>query len=454
MNRLTIYLIILPLIVLMCSTDTKAQLGGTSNLFELPSIVLTDLDSNVHDLHAYTDSGYNVILFYPFEYCGFLCSEWSSEIGNPMWEAHGPEGDNTLRMIMIDLFETLSSSSTDEEVMEYAQEMGVEYPIVRLDSAIAGIEQPPFYPMFHYSCDNKSSTYLLGYDEISAKVFNDAFFNYCGDVSVVNSVTLADASSGQTPYICNTSQAYYAPQISVFHNAFLFSTDSTDSLEYLIDDSYEIKVYINGTYHETQDIDPSTDTAFSHKHFPILDPIPVENNDEVTLVCQYPSDNYAADDSVSVTISLEDNVPVSALTSLRVVTHNSVSFQIRNSDGEYLEIDTNQFVLEPDSCYSIQFDKARLYGAKLKNNNATLISYDDLDFFDKTPWFYFHVVQNNQGVNITEHTVNKVYSIDYLDVLGRKVSSDFSTLKSGIYIEVKRFENGNIESRQLLIDSN
>ena len=90
------------------------------------NISFTDLDGTTHDLYTYLDSGYTVILDFSYELCG-PCYEWTIYIGHDLWEEHGPEGDNTLRMFHFDVY-----PETDESVESYTQEWGVKYSVTNL----------------------------------------------------------------------------------------------------------------------------------------------------------------------------------------------------------------------------------------------------------------------------------------------------------------------------------
>ena len=97
-------------------------LGFSSNLFSqtAPNVTLTDLDGVSHELYAYLDSGYQVILDFSYELCG-PCYDWSVNVGHAIWATYGPEGDNSLRMFHIDV----DDFATNNQVASYTQSWGV-----------------------------------------------------------------------------------------------------------------------------------------------------------------------------------------------------------------------------------------------------------------------------------------------------------------------------------------
>lgn len=401
-------------------------------------ITFTDLDGTSHNLYTYLDSGYSVVLDFSYEYCG-PCYDWSVNVGHGLWDEHGPDGDNTLRMFHFDVYPV-----SDQDVMDYSEEWGVEYPVINLEDNLT--EYPiDGYPTIFFMCPDENRTYYetSGYGYPLSQMVADDHYGKCkGNDDISSSISFVSASPALSSTICNSSPTYYAPQLLIVNNDLVFNFEGTSSS--WIDSVYQIEIFKNGTYHSTQNVDPWSDNALDYQDQPILSPIPVESNDELTLICHYPLDNYANDDTVFVTIPSEINTPTSSDTSLIVdLNGGAVYFSIKNPEGEYIELEENQaeFSLAVDSCYSIKFINTHLYSSSLKDaNEHTLVSFEagDYDGYE-TPWLYFHV--SDKPVNVEEHHLSRLLlKIDYVDVLGR--SHLKSDLLKGIYFEVSYYTNG------------
>jgi hypothetical protein len=84
----------------------------------VPNLTFTDLDGITHTIHEYTDAGYKVILDFSYQQCN-PCKDWALNVGHDLWDAHGPDGDNTIRMFHID-----PMNVSDQQVANYTQSWG------------------------------------------------------------------------------------------------------------------------------------------------------------------------------------------------------------------------------------------------------------------------------------------------------------------------------------------
>ena len=185
---------ILVVLFLSFTTSIFAQLTA-------PNITITDLDGTDHELYAYLDSGYQVILDFSYEFCG-PCQDWSVNVGHGLWEEHGPEGDNTLRMFHIDI-----DPVPNQSVLEYTQSWGIEYPVVNL------LDNHPSYPVsaypalfFIYSDKSYSESggYYFPYSEIAAEYFVEQ----CNGTSLISNYSFFATTEATPASLCSYSLVY------------------------------------------------------------------------------------------------------------------------------------------------------------------------------------------------------------------------------------------------------
>jgi hypothetical protein len=339
---------------------------------------------------------------------------------------------------------------TDEDVQEYTEEWGVECPVVNLEDNLP--EYPSnAYPNIIFACPDKSYETSTGYGFPSSQIEADVYLEQCQGNDISTSINFLSTSPALSNSLCNSSPLNYTPKLHIVNNASVSSSDESS----WIDTNYQIEIFKNGTYFATQDVDPWSDNALDFEDTPTLNPIPVANNDVLTLVCHYPLDNYANDDTVFVTIPSEVNTPTSSDTSLIVNLTEGLYFNIKNPEGEYIELEENQteFTLAVDSCYSIQFINSHVYSGILKDaNGLTLVSYEVGDFEGyETPWLYFHV-SDTATVNDTTTAIldfeasKRLLRVDYFDMLGRPHTK--SNLPKGIYFEHRYYSNGTFSTKK------
>ncbi len=97
MKRSLLLLITLPVLCLGGYKSVTAQ----PNTPIAPQFVKTDMENVEHDLHAYLDAGYTVILDIWATWCGPCIS--SMPHLETIWDDHGPNGDNTIRLLSIEV---------------------------------------------------------------------------------------------------------------------------------------------------------------------------------------------------------------------------------------------------------------------------------------------------------------------------------------------------------------
>ena len=102
-------------------------------------------------------------------------------------------------------------------------------------------------------------------------------------------------------------------------------------------------------------------------------------------------------------------------------------------------------------CYAISFYNAHLGDAYLiqNNNNDTLIHHVMDGTIELSELYYFNVDSSQVSIGDYNASLAKLIDIQYFDLLGRaQKTSYFHHLPPGIYIEVKRFDNGKFEQRK------
>ena len=171
-------------------------------------------------------------------------------------------------------------------------------------------------------------------------------------------------SQATTQTLCNTTPIQFEPSMKLYESNTILNSVP---LSY---NSFSIEVFINGEYINTENFDPSPQ---GQNYYSItLNPINVNLNDSVALVCDFPGNNFADDDTVLVVIPEAVNTPSSTDLSLILeTTENWLNFSVFNAQGEtVIESEGSQsFELTADSCYSIRFVNAHAAKATLKDIN-------------------------------------------------------------------------------------
>ena len=260
------------------------------------NITFTDLDGVAHDLYTYLDSGYTVILEFSYELCG-PCYALPVNVGHDLWETYGPEGENSLRMFYFgvgiapnnDLPPALTVSN--DELMAYAQEWGIDYPLINLPDMNTIPEYPESgYPTLYLICLDRSLTELGGYAYPLSQMEANIYFEQCQGSSLHSNATLFNVAQASTQTLCNATPTQFVPSMSIYESNFIIYNDQLSS------NSFSIEGFINGTYTSTETFNPNPQG--DNYHSITLDPINVDFNDTITFVCDYPGDNFADDDKL------------------------------------------------------------------------------------------------------------------------------------------------------------
>jgi hypothetical protein len=90
---------LLSMSVLLTAFVGSAQLPSGS---AAPNFTGVDLDGNSHTLYDLLDQGYTVVLDVSATWCGPCWNYHTSGILEQLWEEHGPDGDQTYFVLMIE----------------------------------------------------------------------------------------------------------------------------------------------------------------------------------------------------------------------------------------------------------------------------------------------------------------------------------------------------------------
>ncbi len=123
-----------------------------------PDFTVTDLDGNEHNLYTYLDEGKSVILDLYAVWCPPCWSYHNSGIFKDLWDAHGPDGDNTLVIIAVEADPTTAIADIDgggESLGDWTA--GVEY-VMANDDDIADLYNLAYYPTIYYITPSKLIT--------------------------------------------------------------------------------------------------------------------------------------------------------------------------------------------------------------------------------------------------------------------------------------------------------
>ena len=410
--------------------------GFSTSLFSqtAPNVTLTDLDGVSHELYAYLDSGYQVILDFSYELCG-ACINWTTNVGHDLWDTYGPDGENVLRMFFIDV----DGFATNSEVASYTQSWGVECPVVNLQG-----NHPSFpvdgYPALFYICPDRSSYYTEGYGYPASEIFAQYYLNKCQGFDMEGNYSFFSVSQPSSASLCSDS-LIYAPEIIIVRSG------GIENQTEMFNTQYEVEIFINGDYHSTQIVDPYSDWLIEpYQDEATLEPIPVDESDEVTLVINFEGDAYQDDDTVSVIIPLLTNTQTSTDIDLVVETDDLTSYTVFDveNDISYQSSGNSEFQLSPEICYSITFNNSHIFGGVLKDaaTGAVLCSYDPGQYEGyNTPRLYFNVV-NSVGIN-EESLMGKIKDSYYLTLLGERIEPrHLEDLAYGVYLQVIEYQDG------------
>ena len=439
MKNNNLFQLLLTICFFMLFKSTHAQTASDVNF--------TDVDGITHNLYTYLDSGYTVFLDFADEYC-IPCKDWATTVGHALWSDRGPDGDNTVRMFHFDT----RMNRTDQEVIDYANEWGVEYPLINLTNGL-GFDGYPVesFQIVYAICPSRE--YILTGGEFPHSAMDTLFLlAVCegNDLSNNKGVVPIDLPNPST--ICHSTPLSFSPKIHVYNS----ESSLSDSSGFFFMEEYPVQVLINGVYHSTQNIDPWSDGNVNNvDDVAYLEPFPVNPGDEVALVIDFEGDNYPNDDTSKIIIPTSINTPISSDTVLSLTSSgNDIYYYIFNSAGEIIReaSGSGQFSLDADSCYSISFINGHIYSATLKDlAGNTLVSYEAGDFLGfETPRLYFHV--GTEPVDVIEQKLadEQLLKHYFLDLLGKCYNSNqWHDLPQGIYIDVKHYQNGQVRTEKV-----
>lgn len=130
---------------LALSTSALHAQGPNSAI--APDFHLTDIDGVERSLYAYLDQGKTVVLD--------MFATWCSPCANSqpgvqaLWNAHGPNGDNTVEVMGLEL----DGVTTDEA--DWRDFFNITYPVIRAESLWL-VWHPNVYPTFAIVCPDRS----------------------------------------------------------------------------------------------------------------------------------------------------------------------------------------------------------------------------------------------------------------------------------------------------------
>ncbi|MBL6658105.1 MAG: hypothetical protein ISR00_00200 [Flavobacteriales bacterium] len=434
---------------------------------DAPDAILTDLDGNTSSVHSLCEQGFIVILMIGEE---AACWQTESVVGamNPVWNLHGPDGDNKVRMFFVDnkpiadtpqelqILENFPIQPgplvTDSIVEIYTQQEGINFPVVNYDGDIPGYEFD-LGPAYFMICPDKTYHYFAGFGEFATYASVIAHISECSGADMSSDVSLGGFK--------------YQPQFCVIGDSVklkpvLYSTLSTafNTTDTMITQNYDIDIYKNGQFVETQNINPYSDNDITIVDFAYLDEILVEAGDSLRFVLQYPGDSYSGNNTQTFIVPYDLEQTPTATTSellLSMVTPSDAigapSFSICTYTGEGLfsyqeNYGTYELELDNGICYEIQFSNQQDYAPVLKDlNNNIIISLEEFAFFPngETPFLYFNVNNKQEtGINTLDFPLESKHEIIYYNLEGKKINiNELSKLPKGsVYIRKSRSSNG------------
>ena len=477
--------------VLLLAQTSKAQFQNQPNA---PDFDFTDLDGNTYNLYDMLDEGY-VVLFM----CGenVVCWQHESIVAalNPSWELYGPEGDNSMKIFFVDTDSIASESTlafwqnvqettpgevnmpvtTDSLVADYTSQYNLLCPIVNYDGQVPGylIDGGPSYFMI---CPDKVYHHFTGFGELNGVsvigTHKDACFaDLNSDVGIM--------SIESEPDYCVFEEEDNIEQVSLeltFNIKLATPFNSTDTM---ITELYQVEVYINGEYLETQDKDPLSDGQLSFYDVVKMNSIIVNPGDTVRFELQYPNDSYQGNNTLEFVVPIDINQTQTANSNDLTLHYNAVELPtpnpnfpldetpgafyfsikkgeqvlynfISNVDGEPYSIN-----LQDGNCYKIRFTNQQKFGPELVDaNNNTLLQLSPFAYFPSgfTPWLFFNVDADGDGnVSVSEQKFDKkTKKLEYFDLLGKRVADSFSELPTGVFIVLRHFEDGSVSTTKVL----
>ena len=142
--------------VCLCQANWAQLPDGTIS----PDFTAIDLNGVEHNLYSYLDSGYQVLLDFSATWCGPCWNYHSSGVLEELYETHGPNGTNELRVFFIE-----GDDNTTQEDLEGTGASttgdwitGTSYPIIDNGQNIFADFECTYYPTIYTVCPNKILT--------------------------------------------------------------------------------------------------------------------------------------------------------------------------------------------------------------------------------------------------------------------------------------------------------
>ena len=433
---------LLCLILLFC-----VQLKAQNNV--APDVSFTDIEGNSHNVYGYLNDGYKVILVYGGYEEACWIGEWQTAAGSEIWNEHGPNGDNTVRMFFID--ESDMIGSTDESVANYTAEMGVEYPVVNLNQHLSGYPAEDI-PAFYTICLDKSYHFSSGFSEEGSYEQMKAFLLECDGVDLSNDVYFSGFKD--KPQFCTKGDEHSI--IPVLH---LMLSDQNTTTEDL-NQPYTIYYYLNGNIQDTFNMPASVGQYGLHADRPTLPKITLNSGDTIRYVLDYPNDTYSGNNTYQYIVPLDLEDSPTSTTSIQkfLLGSNGVEFSLNSpldngAEHLYDYTDTTQITLSNGSCYAVKFINNLFSNISMNNeNDIPVIEVGSHDFFpiNSTPWLYFNVDSDTTSSIKNQNLAKKtIRTVNYFDISGKKISAQ-AIQPFILYIRVIRYEDGSIETKKFL----
>lgn len=260
-----------------------------------PDFTITDIDGEEHNLYSYLDSGYSVIIDFSATWCGPCWDYHTSGVFEELYEAHGPDGSNELRILFIES----DDNTTDDELNGIGTGTwgdwteGVDYPIADNGGNIFSAYECSYYPTIMTVCPNR----LL-------KQTGQATFN--SHASYVQSIECAPATLpldvGLVDYVGSVRSCPETPTalgVTLINNGTEPLTSCTLEASTLF--GTELLTYEWSGYLETYQI---TEVNLGEAIFPTTSMFSIEVTSE---------DGYEGNNSVSATMNLSQEAATSLL---------------------------------------------------------------------------------------------------------------------------------------------